>query len=450
MRSMRNRMSTSRRRRVRNLIVLGVLAIGLALATLPSNAQSKPTVRKSRVAEPTISPKVSAAEDAIDQKQYAQAEAALKQATAENPKDYRAWFDLGFLYGATNRKPEAIEAYRNSVGANPTVFESSLNLGLMLSESGSPEAEQYLRAATQLKPQSNAQKELARAWFALGGVLKDKDATAAVNAFAECAKLDPTNPQPHMAAGQVLATKGDLAGAAREYQQAAQLDPKSKEPIEAQANMYLKAGQPAEAEAPLRKLIATDPGNVSAHLALSRVLINEKKMDEAAAETDAVLKLDAHNQEAQRQSLAIALDRQQYAQAIPQLRALVAQKPNDADLHYQLGNALMQTKDFKAAQVELIKAINLKRDLPEAYGDLAFVASANQDYVLALKALDARAGFLPEVPGTFFLRASAYDHLRQPKLAAQNYHRFLEVANGKYPDEEWKARHRLIAIEPKK
>jgi Tfp pilus assembly protein PilF len=110
----------------------------------------------------------------------------------------------------------------------------------------------------------------------------------------------------------------------------------------------------------------------------------------------------------------------------------------------------MRAKDFKAAQVELLKAIKLKPDNAQAYGDLAVVASENQDYVLALKALDARAKFLPDVPGTYFLRAAAYDHLRQPKLAIENYHRFLDVANGKYPEEEWKARHRLITLEPKK
>jgi hypothetical protein len=48
------------------------------------------------------------------------------------------------------------------------------------------------------------------------------------------------------------------------------------------------------------------------------------------------------------------------------------------------------------------------------------------------------------------LRATAYDHLRDFKQAAANYHRFLDVANGQYPDQEWQARHRLIAIEPKK
>jgi hypothetical protein len=48
------------------------------------------------------------------------------------------------------------------------------------------------------------------------------------------------------------------------------------------------------------------------------------------------------------------------------------------------------------------------------------------------------------------VRASAYDHLRDYKKAAENYHQFLKVANGKYPDQEWQATHRLIAIEPKK
>ena len=45
---------------------------------------------------------------------------------------------------------------------------------------------------------------------------------------------------------------------------------------------------------------------------------------------------------------------------------------------------------------------------------------------------------------------TAYDHLRDPKQAARYYHQFLDVADGKYPDQEWQAKHRLIAIEPKK
>jgi hypothetical protein len=57
---------------------------------------------------------------------------------------------------------------------------------------------------------------------------------------------------------------------------------------------------------------------------------------------------------------------------------------------------------------------------------------------------------LPEVPVTYFMRASALDHLRQYKPAAVNYHLFLDAAHGRFPDQEWQARHRLITIEPKK
>jgi tetratricopeptide (TPR) repeat protein len=446
---MRRAANQYRLRQVRRSIALAIIFVPLAFAA-GDTGPSKPTVRHSHVTEQGVSPKVAAAEDAIEHKQFPQAEAALKQATADNPKDYRAWFDLAFVYGATDRKAEAIDAYKKSVAADPTVFESTLNLGLMLSETGSPEAEQYLRAATKLKPQSNPQKELARTWFALGRVLKDKDTAGAADAFAQSAKLDPTNPQPHMAAGQMFAKEHELPSAEREYQQAAQLDPKSKEPVEALANLYLKASQPGKAEEVLRKLVSLEPANAAAHLELSRVLMSEKKFDEAGEQTDAVLKLEPQNKDAQQQALAIAAERKQYPQMIAQLRAQLAKSPNDAKLQYQLGNALMHAKDFKAAQNELIKALKLKPDSGEAYGDLAVVASENQQFELALKALEARAHYLPEVPGTYFLRASAYDHLRQPKLAAENYHRFLDVANGRYPEEEWKARHRLIAIEPDK
>ena len=111
---------------------------------------------------------------------------------------------------------------------------------------------------------------------------------------------------------------------------------------------------------------------------------------------------------------------------------------------------MLRQKKFADAQQEFLAAVNLKQDFGEAYGDLAFAASENKDYMLSLKALAARSKFLPDTPLTYFLRASDFDHLKDFKQAATNYHLFLNTANGKYPDQEWQAKHRLIAIEPKK
>jgi hypothetical protein len=62
--------------------------------------------------------------------------------------------------------------------------------------------------------------------------------------------------------------------------------------------------------------------------------------------------------------------------------------------------------------------------------------------------LDERAKHLPEIPATYFLRATSYDNLKVKPKAIENYQRFLATDAGKMPDQEWQARHRLIAIDP--
>ena len=135
---------------------------------------------------------------------------------------------------------------------------------------------------------------------------------------------------------------------------------------------------------------------------------------------------------------------------LQEIRELLAAHPNEAELHDGLGKALLWQKKSPEAQREFLIALKLKPDYGNAYYDLAFAANDIKDYPLVIRSLDARAKLLPETPMTYFLRASAYDHLRDFKNAAFNFHLFLKVAKGKYPDQEWQAQHRLIAIEPKK
>ena len=100
----------------------------------------------------TTPPEIAQAEDAIQKNDFTGAETLLKKALDEDPHNYQAWFDLGFVLNRLGRADESIAAYRKSVAAKPDVFESNLNLGLMLVRANNPEAEQFLRAATTLKP----------------------------------------------------------------------------------------------------------------------------------------------------------------------------------------------------------------------------------------------------------------------------------------------------------
>src|SRR5205807_5643177 len=140
-------------------------------------------------------------------KDYAAAESLLKKVVLQEDGNYRAWFDLGYVYTATNRRDDAIGAYRKSVGAKPDVFESNLNLGLLLAQNSDPEAEQYLRAATKLKPTAHPDAGLERAWLSLGQVLQPTKSQEARDAFAQAAKLQPRDPEPHLSAGALLEEK---------------------------------------------------------------------------------------------------------------------------------------------------------------------------------------------------------------------------------------------------
>lgn len=383
-------------------------------------------------------------------KDYSSAEKTLLEITSKDAQSYRAWFDLAFVYNATDRRTDAMESYRKSVAANPEIFESNLNLGIMLARAHDPEAEKFLRAATALKPTAHEDEGHYRAWLMLGHVLEKSNPREAVEAFENAAKLKPNEIEPHLSAGLLLEGEKLYPQAADEYQKAAALDPKSTEALAGVVNAYSEAGQAPQAETALRKFLALDPNSATAHVQLGRLLAAQKRYDEASPELEAGLKLKPGDADAERQLAAIYLDQKKFTEAGPHVQAALKAAPTDAELHHWMGQVLLAEKKFPEAQDELIEALKLKPDLGEAYGDLAFAASESKNYPLTVKALDARAKFLPEVPMTYFLRATAYDHLQDTKLAAENYHKFLEVAGGHYPDQEWQAKHRLIAIEPKK
>lgn len=409
------------------------------------------TVRHHKVEEQDpAADELAEAEKDIEKRDYANAEMLLKKYLEAQSENYAAWYDLGFVYHQMGRREDSIAAYRQSVAAKPDVFESNLNLGLAMADAGQPEAEQFLRAATKLNPSSNAAQGHVRAWMALAGLLETTKPEDAIVAFEQAAKLDARDPEPHLEAGVLLEKQQKLGDAESEYQQALNVEPTSTDALIALGNLYMRERRFRDAQAPLKKLVQLHPNDPSAHFQIGRMLAIAGENEDAAGEMEAGLKLDPSDRQAQRDLADIDADAGKYDQAAQLYTTLLNSNPNEAGLHLGLGRALLRQKKFAEAEQELMKAAELKPDSGETYGELAVAANENKDYPLALKATDLRAKFLPENPMSYFLRATAYDHLRDPKQAAKYYHQFLDVAGGKYPDQEWQAQHRLIAIEPKK
>jgi len=387
------------------------------------------------------------AESLLEKQQYDLAENKLKLLVTSQSENPQAWFDLGFAENHLGKIPDAVVAYKKAVELSPKWFEANLNLGLALAKSSNfAQAAPVLKAATQLKPTNGGEQALGKAWFALGQVLEDNDPKESLHAYQKAAELNPKNLEADSGIGRMMERTGDLAGAEQQYLRGANSGDNAS--VEHLIGMYLKQKRLADAETWLRKYVEQHPGHTAAEMQLAKVLAAEGKTPEAIAALEAVSKSVA-DPAITRELARLYSEAKQYDAAARLLQPLVQQAPADTELHWRYGEALFHQRKYAEAEPELMKALQQKPDLAEAYGDLAFAAEQNKHYELTLRALELRAKFLPEVPATYFLRATAYDNLNARKQAAENYKLFLAASAGKFPDQEFQARHRLIAIEPK-
>jgi len=411
-------------------------------------------VRRGGTAEPAPSPAsvlLDQAEALLAQADYSAAQPILERAVVKDPKSYQAWYDLGYCQQALHHTSEALAAYQKSLEINPKIFETNLNLALLLANSGnsgaSDQAIGYLRAATNLQPASHPQRSKEHAWLALGKLLLGSSPGDAENALAEAAKLSPADPQPHLLLGELYENSSRLEAARSQYLEAlaGATDGARAQALRGMVNVSIASKQYGDAEKSVRQYLATDGADARAHLLLGRLLAAQGKNEEALAELSGAGSPSDPEVLRERAALLMAVNRD--AEALPIYKQLLDENHQDVQLYYQYGLGLMHQHQWPDAERQLLAAIKLNPNLANAYGDLAVVASENQHYDLSLKALDIRTKLLGDNPGTYFLRATALDHLRRYPEATESYKQFLAAAGGKYPDEEWKARHRLIAIE---
>jgi cytochrome c-type biogenesis protein CcmH/NrfG len=128
---------------------------------------------------------------------------------------------------------------------------------------------------------------------------------------------------------------------------------------------------------------------------------------------------------------------------------LLAASPNDPGLLIAHGQNLIRQQKFAEAFAAFDKATQLDPADPDGWSGLAFAASRTNQPSITLHALTMRSKYLAENPSTYFLWATAYDTLHDKASAVAYYHHFLDAAAGKFPNQEWQARQRLILLEKK-
>ncbi len=375
---------------------------------------------------------------ALEKQDYPAAIRIFSALAAADPKDYTAWFNLALAESAAQKDPDAILHYQRVLDLKPDVYEAHFNLGIILLRNHkNAEAAAHFGEAVKLKPDRfPPQLYLAESLLGSG------DDRAAAAGFEKALRIDQKSARAELGWGQSLVHLGLLDQAAPHYLRAAELDPKLKTYWMELASAYSSAQRPGDAIAILKQF-PNDPGAVEQ---LGRLYLAAGQPEEATAQYEAAYKSSPTPEN----ELALAtayLKAKQPQLAAPLLERALGRNPSDYQVWMTAGRIYRDQRDYPRASSHFLAAARLKPDSAEAWNELAGVSVVAGQYPEALEALDRLHRLNKEIPGDFYLRAIVLDKLHQLKPALESYRKFLDVSEGKYPDEEFIARQRARIID---
>ena len=430
---------------------LFALFIGSAVAQIPAGTRSVDDHSR----EDAVNQQIREAESALEKQDYKGAESKLRTLAATNPKDGRILYDLGFAQERNGEEADAAKAYTASIAAIPDFADPKIALGLLDARSGRTEAAH--RELVDAANLPNAAPELrARALRALAHLDESSQPEAASEELLAALKLTAETPDDVLMGAELAERAGDAADAEVAYRRALKLLPDDVDATAGLAHVLKQQGKLAEADAVLSGVLKEHPDDVRLIAQAATLYAAEGKEAQAIPLLEQLRAVDpkiAADPDTTRLLARLYYFNGNNAAAEKLYTALLTTTPKDPVLLDALGSPQVKQGHDAEAEATLAKAVAFREEFHdyqawgEAAGHLAFAASKNNDPKTCLQALAARATVLPNSPTLLFLEAKAHDQLRQIKEAIAAYKAFLVLANGKFPDQEFEARHRLIALE---
>ncbi|HLX42334.1 MAG TPA: tetratricopeptide repeat protein [Bryobacteraceae bacterium] len=375
---------------------------------------------------------------ALDAKQYDSAVDLFTKAVAAAPGDYVPHFHLALAYSLLGKDTEAIAQYKTTLELQPGLYEAELNIGISLLRTKNVNgALPYLKAASEKKP-----NEFRPVSYYAQALLDKAQFSEAEAAFQKAIALNAKSAPAELGLGQAMARQGRLTDAEPHYQKAAALDPAYKSTLLQLAELYEQKHQTAEAIAIYRGF----PENPGAQERMGALL------SESGHAADGIPALEMavgkSPTAANRVALAQAyVKNNQPDKAVPLVAQALAAEPDDFELRMYYGRLLRDQRKFPEAVAQFQAAAKLQPKEVKPWNETAGVLIVAEQYPQALAALDRVKALGGETVGHYYMRAISLDHLHILKDALASYKQFLDAAQGKFPDEEFKARQRARIIQ---
>jgi len=313
-----------------------------------------------------------------------------------NPKNTDARLLLANAYAAKGIISIAVSELVSLVKDEPTLAAGHINLGMFYATQGKPEsAEAELRKALVLEPESfNARKALAALYLSRG---RAGDAEALYKAALQS---NPNSPEVLMTLAEFYALENRQSESEQIYKRMVVLQKNSVPSRFALARFYVAQNRYNEARQLDEGIVSETKDFLPARLQLAELALNSGDTAKAKSILAPLLQEQKRNQDVQVTEARVLIRERKPQQAIEVLEGVIKQG-NLPVAHYLLGIAYGQVGNLQRAQNEMETAIASDSHLTDAYVGLGqMMLNRNQPKValqyarLALQQAPTRADCL--------------------------------------------------------
>jgi len=239
---------------------------------------------------------------------------------------------------------------------------------------------------------------------------------------------NPSSVEGYNLLGIIYSGQKDYAKALEAFQYALKLEPSSTRTRNNLGNVYIAEEKPDLAEKEFRTVLRLDPANRDGNYNLGLVLMSEGHPAQAITHFQRVRPA---NIQTRFNLIRAFLQARRTAEGLKAATQLSAQNKDDVQLHFTLGVLLASEKQYRAAQLELEKAVALQPETFEILFNLGQAYLRSAEYMKAEQALNRALKLKPDSSDTLYLLAQVYADetkavdaldllVRAHKLAPQN------------------------------
>jgi len=387
---------------------------------------------------------LNSAQDAIDRQDYETAAQNYQDYLAKKPDDAGVHYDLGYVYTALKRPADAKGEYEKAISLDPKMSAAYLNLGLTLLPDDPTAAVAPLEHAAELKPDDAHIKWLLGTALERSGKLQP-----AVEQYEAAEKLYDKDTNIRLSLGFALLRSGRGNDAEAQFRAALSLHPAEDASAQAHkglARSLIEQKKLEEGAAELAAYLEAEPNDTAARIERASALVDTGKNDEALAELDRAAAAGPEGLLALKLRSQVYWEKKQYDEAVPVLLKAAALAPRDGDIPARLGQVYLKKEDYANAAHWLTVAYNMNPSATDLLAELVDAAYLNKNYAGALDALDLLSKREELPAGSWYTRAACYDNLGQAAQALDAYQRFLHLNKDENSDMYFIATARVRAL----